>query len=142
MDERHQWRSLATGPTPHQQRRLRSIEQLIPTPQTLRRHPILGTRREQGAFTLNAQAPGWVAALAQQRRRGIVDDRRVDQWVEQRVLQTADRVIGVTPSYTAGLHALAANRPETDFITIENGYDANDFNSGERSHPANRLGTV
>jgi glycosyltransferase involved in cell wall biosynthesis len=52
---------------------------------------------------------------------------RVDQWVEQRILQTADRVIGVTPTYTADLHRLASLRSPEDFVTIENGYDAADY---------------
>lgn len=52
---------------------------------------------------------------------------RVDQWVEGRVLRTADRVIGVTPSYTADLRRLAAGRAADDFVTIENGYDGADF---------------
>ena len=52
---------------------------------------------------------------------------RVDQWVEQKVLHTADRVIGVTPSYTADLLRLAPGRPAEHFVTIENGYDQADF---------------
>lgn len=52
---------------------------------------------------------------------------RLDQWVESRLLHTADRVIGVTPTYTAELHRLPPNRPETHFVTIENGYDLADF---------------
>ncbi len=52
---------------------------------------------------------------------------RVDQWVEHKVLQRADRVIGVTPSYTADLFQLAQRRAVDDFMTIENGYDQADF---------------
>ena len=56
---------------------------------------------------------------------------RIDQWVEQRVLHSADRVIGVTPSYTANLLRLAPNRPAEHFMTIENGYDKDDFISAD-----------
>lgn len=58
---------------------------------------------------------------------------RVDQWVEGRVLRTADRVIGVTPSYTADLRRLAAGRAAEDFVTIENGYDGADFRFAQGS---------
>ncbi len=52
---------------------------------------------------------------------------RIDRWIEQLVLKNADRVIGVTPSYTHNLHGLCPGRLERDFITIENGYDLQDF---------------
>lgn len=58
---------------------------------------------------------------------------RVDQWVEGRVLRTADRVIGVTPSYTADLRRLAQGRAAEDFVTIENGYDGADFPCAQSS---------
>lgn len=58
---------------------------------------------------------------------------RVDQWVEGRVLRTADRVIGVTPSYTADLRRLAVRRAAEDFVTIENGYDGADFPCAQSS---------
>jgi glycosyltransferase involved in cell wall biosynthesis len=58
---------------------------------------------------------------------------QVDQWIEQRVLRTADRVIGVTPSYTTDLRRLAPRRSGEHFLTIENGYDLADFNRSEAS---------
>jgi glycosyltransferase involved in cell wall biosynthesis len=58
---------------------------------------------------------------------------RVDRWVEGRVLRAADRVIGVTPSYTADLRRLAAGRAAEDFVTIENGYDRADFPCAQSS---------
>jgi glycosyltransferase involved in cell wall biosynthesis len=54
---------------------------------------------------------------------------RVDQWVEQRVLYSADRVIGVTPAYTQELRDLALKRSVEIFSTIENGYDQADLTS-------------
>ncbi len=51
----------------------------------------------------------------------------IDRRVEQLVLKNADRVIGVTPSYTRNLHGLCPGRQESNFITIENGYDLQDF---------------
>lgn len=52
---------------------------------------------------------------------------RADRWAERRVLRRADRVVGVTPTYTAGLRSLAPGRPGGDFVTVENGFDAADF---------------
>jgi glycosyltransferase involved in cell wall biosynthesis len=52
---------------------------------------------------------------------------RVDQWVERKVLQSADRIIGVTPGYTRGLSSLAPKRSSQVFQTIENGYDPIDL---------------
>jgi glycosyltransferase involved in cell wall biosynthesis len=61
--------------------------------------------------------------------------REVDQWLERRVLETADKIIGVTPTYTQGLRELATGRPADDFLTIENGYDQADF-SAQADHLA------
>lgn len=52
---------------------------------------------------------------------------RVDQWVEKIILHNADRVVGVTPTYTADMRRLAPTRASQCFVTIENGYDAADF---------------
>jgi glycosyltransferase involved in cell wall biosynthesis len=52
---------------------------------------------------------------------------RCDLFAEQRVLRYADRVIGVTPAETQGLRDLAAERKAADFVTIENGFDEEDF---------------
>jgi glycosyltransferase involved in cell wall biosynthesis len=57
--------------------------------------------------------------------------RWLDRWAEKRVLQTADRVIGVTPSETQGLHDLAPRCEPGRFITIENGYDEADYSSND-----------
>lgn len=68
---------------------------------------------------------------------------RVDRWVEQRVLHTADRVTGVTPSYTSDLHRLAPERSADHFVTIENGYDQADFNGvPESSHESGQQITL
>jgi hypothetical protein len=52
---------------------------------------------------------------------------RFDEWVEERVLKTADKVIGVTPTYTQELQRLAPSRAADAFLTIENGFDQADF---------------
>jgi glycosyltransferase involved in cell wall biosynthesis len=53
--------------------------------------------------------------------------RWCDVTAERRVLRQADRIIGVTPTWVAGLRALAPGRRPDDFALIENGYDAEDF---------------
>lgn len=55
--------------------------------------------------------------------------RRCDLFAEQRVLRYADRVIGVTPSQTQGLWDLVPGRDPAAFVTIENGFDEEDFSS-------------
>lgn len=52
---------------------------------------------------------------------------RVDRWMERNALKTADKVICITPPYTQGLYSLAPERKREDFITIENGFDPDDF---------------
>jgi glycosyltransferase involved in cell wall biosynthesis len=51
----------------------------------------------------------------------------IDQWVEKKVLLSADRILCVTPKYTQGLRRLAPSRPPQTFLTIENGFDPMDF---------------
>lgn len=53
--------------------------------------------------------------------------RNCDIIAENWVLKQADKIIGVTPSYTKGLRELAPFRQAIDSITIENGYDNDDF---------------
>jgi glycosyltransferase involved in cell wall biosynthesis len=53
--------------------------------------------------------------------------RKCDRWMEQQVLHYADRMIAVTPAYTDGLRSLVPKRNASDFITIENGFDREDF---------------
>ncbi len=57
--------------------------------------------------------------------------RRCDLFAEQRILRYADRVIGVTPSETQGLRGLAPGRDPAGFVTIENGFDEEDFPPGD-----------
>jgi glycosyltransferase involved in cell wall biosynthesis len=58
--------------------------------------------------------------------------RRVDEAVERRVLSYADKIIGVTPTYTQQLRKLIPKRGDSDFITIPNGYDTDDFNHSDQ----------
>lgn len=57
--------------------------------------------------------------------------RDCDLFAEQRVLRYADRVIGVTPSETRGLRDLVSTRNPAGFVTIENGFDEEDFGPGD-----------
>jgi len=50
--------------------------------------------------------------------------------IEQQVLQSADKVVSVTPGITEGLQRLSGKQP-CHFVTIPNGYDAEDFGQGE-----------
>jgi glycosyltransferase involved in cell wall biosynthesis len=59
---------------------------------------------------------------------------KCDRWMEQLVLQNADRMIAVTPAYTEGLRSLVPNRQSRDFITIENGFDNEDFEENKANH--------
>lgn len=58
--------------------------------------------------------------------------RRLDLFAEQRVLHSADRIIGVTASQTQGLRDLAPKRNPLDFVTLENGFDEQDFAPPDR----------
>jgi glycosyltransferase involved in cell wall biosynthesis len=68
--------------------------------------------------------------------------RRLDRWVERRVLRHADRVVGVTPTYTEGLRSLAPDRQSVDFATIENGFDRDDFGTPGGDRPRDGRITV
>lgn len=59
------------------------------------------------------------------RRRGW--RRRIDRYAEQRVLGEADRIIGVVPSLTQDMLRLIPGRDPACFVTIENGFDAEDL---------------
>lgn len=61
--------------------------------------------------------------------------RRCDGFVEQLILRYADRVIGVTPTQTAGLRSLAPRRDASHFITITNGFDREDFEQSANLKP-------
>lgn len=53
--------------------------------------------------------------------------RRVDGWLELKVLWTAGRVIGVSDGYTQAMRGLAPERDEQHFVTITNGFDSPDL---------------
>lgn len=67
---------------------------------------------------------------------------QVDVRTERQVLRTATRIVGVTPSYTAGLHVLVPQRSLDHFVTIENGYDEDDFGHDAVATPPDRDGGV
>lgn len=53
--------------------------------------------------------------------------RKIDEWLERCVLNNAERVICVTPTFTDGLQRLAPRRQAPRFITVENGFDPQDM---------------
>ncbi len=53
--------------------------------------------------------------------------RRLEGWLEQRVLASADRVICNTPAMRRWFLERYPNLPPTRFVTIPNGYDEADF---------------
>lgn len=66
--------------------------------------------------------------------------RRLDLLAERWVLLEADRVIGVTPSETEELKALAPSKDPACFRTIENGFDEEDFLNAPCSVPDRLVG--
>ena len=75
----------------------------------------------------------WVADFrdewSQHPLRGFEHDwqRGLSRWLEQRVLLNADQVITVTESYHDSMASLVPKEMWTKFVTITNGYQAEDF---------------
>lgn len=61
------------------------------------------------------------------------------RWLEQRLLQRADAVVGVTPAQTALLASHVPAEPHK-FVTIRNGVDLDDFKGVDRAAARARLG--
>jgi glycosyltransferase involved in cell wall biosynthesis len=58
---------------------------------------------------------------------------RIEGWMEKQVIRSADKVISVTESKTHELREFYPTLDKDKFITIANGYDAEDFASLQRS---------
>lgn len=52
---------------------------------------------------------------------------KCDAWIEKGILNYADRIISVTPTYTLEFQKISPRKQDSRFITIENGYDDIDF---------------
>lgn len=75
--------------------------------------PWVADFRDPWSKNLSARNTGW---------RYWVDCR-----VERKILHAADRVVSITPSITQWFAGLAPARPRDHFITITNGFDAEDL---------------
>lgn len=53
--------------------------------------------------------------------------RQIDAWIEKKIIDNSDRVIAVTPTYTQAFGKLSNSKHIDHFVTIENGYDQDDF---------------
>lgn len=61
--------------------------------------------------------------------------RRLNRRLERAVLTEADRVVCVSTPWLENLRALVPEEPETKFVTLPNGYDADHFPDGPAERP-------
>ncbi len=57
--------------------------------------------------------------------------KKINQWLEKKLLRQADRILSVSEPLTQGFNSLVPDQPENKFATITNGFDEDDFDDSE-----------